>query len=69
MGAEARAGLRVCGGSDTSGASRLTWAALTCASLSVGQDLLQPLLELVCPFPLQVQLPLQVLQLHGRREE
>ena len=38
---------------------------LTCAGLGVGEDLLQPLLELLRPLPLQLQLPLQVLQLHG----
>lgn len=39
--------------------------SLTRAALAVGQDVLQPLLQLISPLPLQVQLPLEVLELWG----
>lgn len=37
--------------------------SLTRAALAVGKDVLQPLLQLIRPFPLQMQLPLEVLKL------
>lgn len=40
----------------------------TRAALAVGKDVLQPLLQLISPFPLQVQLPLEVLELWGREK-
>lgn len=43
------------------------FATLTGAALAVGEDVLQPLLQLIRPFPLQVQLPLEVLELWGNR--
>lgn len=39
--------------------------SLTRAALAVGQDVLQPLLQLIGPLPLQMQLPLEVLELWG----
>lgn len=43
--------------------------SLTGTVLAVGEDVLQPLLQFICPFPLQVQLPLEVLELWGGQGE
>lgn len=42
-------------------------ASLTGTVLAVGENVLQPLLQLIRPFPLQVQLPLEILELWGNR--
>lgn len=44
-------------------------AGLTGAALAVSEDVLQPLLQLIRPFPLQMQLPLEVLELWGDRKK
>lgn len=41
----------------------------TCPGLAVGQDLLESLLQFVCSLPLQMQLPLQILQLRTHTEK